>query len=98
MFVKSPPNAFNLRWTKAHRATKKQEAWSSAWQVYGYGTGRFPCLQIAYRLDTPPGVHNVLHAWLLPPAAADPFPSVDVSNWEPPAVLTYDEDGETVEE
>lgn len=29
----------------------------------------------AYRLDTPPGIHNVFHAWLLRPAASDPFPS-----------------------
>ena len=29
----------------------------------------------SYRLDTPPGIHDVFHASLLKRAAADPFPN-----------------------
>ena len=44
----------------------------------------------AYRLDTPPGIHNVFHTWLLRPAADDPFPSQVQIDWQPPAIISDD--------
>ncbi|KAL1952475.1 hypothetical protein VTO42DRAFT_5283 [Malbranchea cinnamomea] len=41
----------------------------------------------AYRLDTPPGVHNVFHTWLLHPASSDPFPSQRQSDYQPPPII-----------
>ena len=40
-----------------------------------------------YRLDTPPGIHNVFHASLLKRAAADPFPNQRQDNSRPPAII-----------
>ena len=40
-----------------------------------------------YRLDTPPGIHNVFHASLLKRAAADPFPNQRQDNLRPPAII-----------
>ena len=45
----------------------------------------------SYRLDTPPGIHNVFHASLLKRAAADPFPNQRQDNLRPPAIIV---DGE----
>ena len=45
----------------------------------------------SYRLDTPPGIHNVFHASLLKRAAADPFPNQRQGNSWPPAIMV---DGE----
>jgi hypothetical protein len=44
----------------------------------------------AYRLDTPTGIHNVFHTWLLRPAADDPFPSQKQVDWQPPAIVSDD--------
>ena len=41
----------------------------------------------SYRLDTPPGIHNVFHASLLKHAAADPFPNQRQDNSRPPAII-----------
>ena len=38
----------------------------------------------SYRLDTPPGVHNVFNVSLLHPAASDPLPSQRTTNPQPP--------------
>jgi hypothetical protein len=51
----------------------------------------------AYRLDTPPGIHNVFHTWLLRPAADDPFPSQTRVDWQPPAIIISDDGEETFE-
>ena len=40
-----------------------------------------------YKLDTPPGIHNVFHASLLKRAAADPFPNQRQDNLRPPAII-----------
>ena len=45
----------------------------------------------SYRLDTPPGIHNVFHASLLKRAATDPFPNQCQNNLRPPAIMV---DGE----
>ena len=40
-----------------------------------------------YCLDTPPGVHNVFHTWLLHAAGVDPFPSQHQSDSQPPTII-----------
>ena len=41
----------------------------------------------AYRLDTPPGVHDVFHTSLLRPAARDPLPSQTTNEPQNPALI-----------
>jgi transposase InsO family protein len=41
----------------------------------------------AYKLNTPPSIHNVFHTMLLRPAATDPFPSQRNDDYQPPAEL-----------
>ena len=45
----------------------------------------------SYKLDTPPGIHNVFYASLLKRAAADPFPNQCQDNLQPPVIIV---DGE----
>jgi hypothetical protein len=51
----------------------------------------------AYRLDTPPGIHNVFNVDLLRPAADDPLPSQLVDDPQPPAILVDNEEEWQVE-
>ena len=44
-----------------------------------------------YKLDTPPGTHNVFYASLLKRAAADPFLNQRQDNLRPPVIIV---DGE----
>jgi hypothetical protein len=48
----------------------------------------------AYRLDTPPGIHNVFHTNLLRLAHKDPWPSQVNEEREPPPVVTDEGDEE----
>ena len=41
----------------------------------------------SYRLDTPPGIHDVFHASLLKRAAADPFPNQYQDDLRPPVIM-----------
>jgi transposase InsO family protein len=52
----------------------------------------------AYRLDTPPGIHNVFHVSLLRPATDDPFPSQSNGDYQPPPRLVNGEAEYLVEE
>ena len=45
-----------------------------------------------YRLDTPPGIHNVFYASLLKRAAADPFLNQRQDNLRPPIILMNGEE------
>lgn len=77
----------NYRHMKTDRPSKKLDALHGKYTVLEkVGTH-------AYRLDTPPGVHNVFHTWLLRPAAENPLPSQIVPPTNPPPVLVYDEEG-----
>ena len=50
-----------------------------------------------YRLDTPPGIHNVFHASLLKRAATDPFLNQRQGDSRPPAIIVDREEEWEVE-
>ena len=50
-----------------------------------------------YRLDTPPGIHNVFHASLLKRAAADPFLNQYQDDLRPPVIMVDGEEEWEVE-
>ena len=45
-----------------------------------------------YRLDTPPGIHNVFHSKLLRLIATNPLPSQRINNEQPPPILINEKD------
>ena len=51
----------------------------------------------SYKLDTPPGIHNVFYASLLKRAAADPFPNQRQDNSRPPVIIVDGEEEWEVE-
>ncbi len=48
----------------------------------------------SYRLDTPPGIHNVFHSMLLRPASYDPLPGQKQDDTHPDPVMQPDEENE----
>jgi hypothetical protein len=48
----------------------------------------------AYRLNTPPGIHDVFHTSLLRRAATDPLPSQTIHEPQPPALVGEDDNQE----
>ena len=50
-----------------------------------------------YRLDTPPGIHNVFHASLLKRVTADPFPNQRQGDSRPPVIMVDGEEEWEVE-
>ena len=50
-----------------------------------------------YRLDTPPGIHNVFHTRLLRPVKSNPLPGQRISDPQPPAILVDDEEEYEIE-
>lgn len=52
----------------------------------------------AFRLNTPPGIHNVFHSVMLRPAAEDPLPSQRTIDPQPPPHIVGEEDEYEVEE
>ena len=69
-----------LRNVRTQRPSKKLDAWSA----------KFTVLEVinpaSYRLDTPPGIHNVFNVDLLRPATVDLFPSQVLDDLQPPAI------------
>ena len=53
--------------------------------------GKYTVLKVIsnynFRLDTPPGIHNVFHASFLKRAADNPFPNQCQGNFRPPAII-----------
>jgi len=50
----------------------------------------------SYRLNVPPGTHDVFHTNLLRPAGTDPFPSQPQDDWQPDPIVA--DDGEEMYE
>lgn len=59
----------NLTNIRTNRPTKKLDAKNTKFIITEYISS------YSFKLDTPPGVHNVFHSQLLRLAASDPFPS-----------------------
>ena len=51
----------------------------------------------SYKLDTPPGIHNVFHVSLPKRAADDPFPNQRQGDLRPPVVIVDEEEEWEVE-
>jgi transposase InsO family protein len=81
----------NLRNIKTERPCKKLD-WKN---------GKFTVTEKigshAYRLNTPPGIHNVFNVQLLRLANSDPLPGQKVSDPQPPAILVDGEEEYEVE-
>jgi hypothetical protein len=52
----------------------------------------------AYRLNTPPGIHNVFHTSLLHPVATDPLPSQIQDDIQPAPIIIDSEEEYEIEE
>ena len=77
----------DLRNIKTNRPCKKLDAKNAKFTIT-------ECIgSHAYRLNTPPGIDNVFHTYLLRPAHDDPFPSQKRTDWQPPALMA-DNDNE----
>lgn len=78
----------DLRHIKTDRPCKKLDARAAQFTVIERIGSH------AYRLDTPPGIHNVFHTMLLRSVSNDPLPSQKQVDWQPPAILIEDNGGE----
>lgn len=71
----------NLRNVRTARASKKLDVRAAKYTVLEVVNPS------SYRLDTPPGIHNVFNVDLLRPASTDKLPSQITDDWQPPAIL-----------
>jgi hypothetical protein len=67
---------------KTDQPYKKLDQW------YAKFTVREVCGSYTYRLDVPPGVHNVFPTWLLHPASENPLPGQIIKEPQPPGMPT----------
>ncbi|OJD09782.1 hypothetical protein ACJ73_10094 [Blastomyces percursus] len=74
-------NLKNIRTTRPSRTLDYRHAKYKVLEVVGSHN---------YRLNTPPGIHDVFHTSLLRRAATDPFPSQKTSDWQPPGIVGED--------
>jgi hypothetical protein len=74
----------SLRNVRTDRPSKKLDARSAKFTVIKVVSPS------SYKLDTPPGIHDVFNVDLLRPAANDPLPSQAVDDPQPPAILVDD--------
>ncbi len=81
----------SLRNIRTERPSKKLDARAAKYTVIEVVSPS------AYRLNTPPGIHNVFNVDLLRPAATDPLPSQVVDDLQPPAILVDDDEHWLVE-
>ena len=81
----------NLKNVTTNRPCKKLD-----WKIVKYTVLKFISSH-NYKLDTPPGIHNVFHASLLKRAAADPFPNQRQGDSRPPVVMVDREEKWEVE-
>ena len=62
-------------------------------------SGRYQILEVInshdYRLNTPPGTHDIFHTAVLRPANMDPFPSQPRDDWQPGPITTGEIDVDT---
>jgi hypothetical protein len=77
----------NLKNVRTSRLSKKLD----------HKNAKFTIIEVisshSYRLDTPPGIHNVFHTTLLRPAANDPLPfQATYDNQPPPLIIGGEEE------
>jgi hypothetical protein len=82
----------NLKNIRTDRTTKKLDAKHAKFTVTEVIGSH------SYRLDTPPGIHNVFHSQLLRPASSDPLPSQIQDDSQPQPQLVGDEEEYDIEE
>jgi hypothetical protein len=82
----------NLRNIRTDRTSKKFD-WKHAKYTVVEVSGSH-----SYRLDTPPGIHDIFHSDLLRPAASDPLPSQQTDDAQPPAFIIDEQNEYEVEE
>jgi predicted aspartyl protease len=75
----------NLKNVRTNRPTKKLDAKHAKFTVTEVIGSH------SYRLDTPPGIHNVFHSNLLRPASCDPLPSQVQTDTQPGPQLVQGE-------
>jgi Integrase zinc binding domain/Chromo (CHRromatin Organisation MOdifier) domain len=82
-------NLTNIRTTRTSKKLDAKHAKFTVIEVVG---------SHSYRLDTPPGIHNVFHSKLLRPASSDPLPSQIQDDTQPPPQIIGDDEEYEVEE
>jgi hypothetical protein len=81
----------DLRHVRTDRTSKKLDARSAKFKIIERIGSH------AYRLDTPPGIHNVFHTMLLRPASTNPFPSQTTTEHRPGPIIVGDDEEYEIE-
>jgi Integrase zinc binding domain/Chromo (CHRromatin Organisation MOdifier) domain len=78
----------NLRNVRTTRLSKKLDAKQAKYTITEVIGSH------SYRLDTPPGIHNVFHSQLLRPVSYDPLPNQEQDDTQPGPEILGDDDEE----